>query len=137
MNKAYWGSTVLTVVVGPLLFLLCLRQWGTNHPWSRVDLYSGSFLILAVFIGMGETISFAQPAFRSKDVAYEAFGVSYDPLLVRLGTLLNAAVVFVILDYAGMPGSRVREPQPGRKSGRPGPTRGWDLIFRAIPRGAQ
>lgn len=100
MKRAFWSSAVSTVVVGPLLFLLCLRQWGTDHPWSRLDRYSGSFLVLAIFIAMEDAITFARSAFRSKEVAYEAMGLSYDPLLVRLGTLLNAAVVLVMLDYA-------------------------------------
>jgi protein-S-isoprenylcysteine O-methyltransferase Ste14 len=100
MKRAFWGSTVSTVVIGPLLFLLCLRQWGTDRPWSRLDFYSGSFLVLAIFIAIEEAVTFARPAFRSKEVAYEALGVSYDPLLVRLGALLNAAVVLVVLDYA-------------------------------------
>lgn len=100
MKRAFWGSTVSTVVIGPLLFLLCLRQWGSEHPWSRVDLYSGSFLVLAIFVAIEEAITFARRAFRSKEVALEALGFSYDPWLVRLGTLLNAAVLLIVLDYA-------------------------------------
>ena len=99
-NRAFWSLTVSNVVIGPLLFLFCLRQWGTDHPWSRVDLYSGSFLALAIFIAVEEAITFARRAFRSREVAFEALGFSYDPSLVRLGMLLNAAVVLVVLDYA-------------------------------------
>jgi protein-S-isoprenylcysteine O-methyltransferase Ste14 len=100
MKRAFWVSTVSAVVIGPLLFLLCLRQWGTDHPWSRLDFYSMSFLALAIFVAMEEAINFARSAFRSKEVAYEAMGLSYDPSLVRLGALLNAAVLLVVLDYA-------------------------------------
>jgi protein-S-isoprenylcysteine O-methyltransferase Ste14 len=100
MRGAFWVSTVSAVVVGPLLFLICLRQWGSDHPWSRLNFYSGSFLVLAIFVAIEEAITFARSAFRSKEVAYEALGFSYDPSLVRLGTLLNAAVVLVVLDYA-------------------------------------
>lgn len=100
MKRTFWGSTVSTVVIGPVLFLLCLRQWGTEHPWSRLDLYSGSFLVLAILIAIEEAVTFARRAFRSKEVALEALGFSYDPWLVRLGTLLNAAVLLVVLDYA-------------------------------------
>jgi protein-S-isoprenylcysteine O-methyltransferase Ste14 len=100
MRRAFWSSTVSNLFIGPLLFLLCLRQWGTDHPWSRLDFYTGSFLVLGIFIAIEEAITFARSAFRSKEVAHEALGISYDPLLFRSGTLLNAAILLVVLDYA-------------------------------------
>jgi len=100
MKKAFWGSAVSSIVIGPTLFLLCLRQWGTDHPWSRLDLYSGSFLVLAIFIALEETFTFALSVFRSKEVAREALGLGYDPGLFRWGTLLNSALLLVVLDYA-------------------------------------
>jgi protein-S-isoprenylcysteine O-methyltransferase Ste14 len=100
MKRAFWVSTVSAVVIGPLLFLLCLRQWGTDHPWSRLDFYSATFLLLALFVAMEEALTFARSAFRSKEVAHEAMGFSYDPSLVRMGALLNAALLLVVLDYA-------------------------------------
>jgi len=99
MKRALWGSTVSSLVIGPMLFLLCLRQWG-SRPWSRLDLYSGSFLALAIFITIEEAVTFSRSAFRSEEVAHEALGLAYDPLLFRAGKLLNAAILLLVLDYA-------------------------------------
>lgn len=82
-----------------MLFLLCLRQWGTYHPWSRLELYSGSFLVLGILVAFEEAITFTRSAFRSKEVAREALGLSYDPALFRWGTVLNVAMLLVVLDY--------------------------------------
>jgi protein-S-isoprenylcysteine O-methyltransferase Ste14 len=99
MRKALWSSILSNIVIAPLLFLLCLRQWGTEHPWSRLDLYSCSFLALAVFIAIEEAI-FARRVLRSTELAREALGMRYDALLVLSGALLNGAVLLVVLDYA-------------------------------------
>jgi len=100
MKKAFWSSAVSSIVIGPTLFLLCLRQWGTNHNWSRLDFFSGSFLLIAVFIALEETTIFVRSSVRSREVAREALGLCYDPGLVRWGMLLNTGLLLVVLDYA-------------------------------------
>ena len=100
MRKAYWSSTVSSLVIGPLLILLCLRQWGTDHPWSRLDFYSGSFLVLAMFVAIEEAFTFARSAYRNQEVAQEALGLKYDSLLFQSGKLLTVAVLLLVLDYA-------------------------------------
>ena len=100
MKRGFWVSTISTLVIGPILFLLCVRQWGADHLWSRLDVYSGSFLVLSIFIATEEAVVFARSAFRNKEVAHEALGLAYDPLLFRMGRLLNGAVLLLVLDYA-------------------------------------
>ena len=100
MRKAQWSFSITSILVGPVVFLLCVRQWGTPHPWSRLNLYSGAFLVLAVILGIEEALTFGRAAFRSKEVAGEALGLTYDRALFQGGMVLNGAVLFVVLDYA-------------------------------------
>ncbi len=99
MKRALWAFRLSSVLLAPALFLLGLRQWGTDHPWSRLNLYSVSFLVLGIVAALEEAVTFASSAFRDKEVAREAFGLSYDPALFRWGMVLNAAVLLVVLDY--------------------------------------
>ncbi len=99
MKKALWGAR-LSSLFGLALALACLRQWGSPHPWSRLDLYSGSFLGLSVLMAVVQAWTFLRSAFRSKEVAREALGMSYDPTLLRWATLLSFAELTVVLDYA-------------------------------------
>lgn len=100
MRKAYWSALVSNLVIGPLLILLCLRQWGTEHPWSRLDFYSGSFLLLGILVAIEEAFTFARSAYRNQQVSQEALGLGYDSLLFQSGKLLTVAVLLLVLDYA-------------------------------------
>ena len=37
-ESPYWGASLFPFLY-LLLTLLCLRQWGTNRPWSRLDFF--------------------------------------------------------------------------------------------------
>ena len=100
MERAFWGSIASSLIIGPVAFLVCLRQWGTDHPWSRLDLYSGTFLALAIVVAFEDAVTFSRSAYRNKEVALEALGLSFDPHLFRWGRVLNAAMLLVVLDYA-------------------------------------
>jgi len=82
-----------------LLPLLCLRQWGTNHPWARLDIFSGSFLALSAFLTLRQ-IQFKKSILQSREVLREASGTSYDPSTVKWGSLQSLAELAVFLDYA-------------------------------------
>lgn len=82
-----------------LLSLLCLRQWGTNRPWARLDVFSGSFLALSAFLALRQ-IQFKRTILRSREVLREASGTSYDPATVKWGSLQSLAELAVFLDYA-------------------------------------
>lgn len=98
-KKIYWVG-VVTKGVGIALGLLCLRQWSARHPWARLDLYSGGFFILAVVAAVTEARTFLRQGLRSVETAREAFGLSYDPALVRWSAVLSVLELAVILDYA-------------------------------------
>ncbi len=83
-----------------LLFaLLCLRQWGTDRPWARLDIFSGSFLALSAFL-MLKQIQFKKSILQSREVLREASGTNYDPSTVKWGSLQSLAELAVFLDYA-------------------------------------
>ena len=98
-KRALWGSIISGLLIAPALFLLCLRQWGTDHPWSRLDFYSGSFLLLGIVVAFEEAVTFNRSALRGEEVAHEVLGLSYDPSLFRWGMVLNIALLLVVLDY--------------------------------------
>ncbi len=97
-RRMYWGS-LLTSLAGTALAVLCLRQWGSPRPWARLDLYSGGFLALALAVQAIQMAGFYRVAFRSKETAREALGLTYDASYLRWGTLLSVADLSMLLDY--------------------------------------
>jgi protein-S-isoprenylcysteine O-methyltransferase Ste14 len=93
-----WGAYLFPFLY-LLLPLLCLRQWGTNRPWSRLDIFSGSFLALSAFL-MLKQIQFKKSILQSREVLREASGTNYDPSTVKWGSLQSLAELAVLLDYA-------------------------------------
>jgi protein-S-isoprenylcysteine O-methyltransferase Ste14 len=93
-----WGAYLFTFFY-LLLALLCLRQWGTNRPWTRLDVFSGSFLALSAFLALRQ-IQFKRTILRSREVLREASGASYDPATVKWGSLQSLAELSVFFDYA-------------------------------------
>jgi protein-S-isoprenylcysteine O-methyltransferase Ste14 len=82
-----------------LLALLCLRQWGTNRPWARLDFFSGSFLAISAFVALRQ-VGFKKSILRSREVLREASGASFDPGTVKWASLQSLAELTVFLDYA-------------------------------------
>ena len=99
VKKMYWGG-IASKVLGLALGLLCLRQWNSPNPWARLDLYSGGFFVVAVIATVAEALTFLRRGLRSVETAREAFGLSYDPGLLRWSALLSIGELAVILDYA-------------------------------------
>jgi len=97
-GSPYWGASSFPFLY-LLLALLCLRQWGTNRPWSRLDFFSGSFLALSAFLALRQ-IRFKKSILRSPEVLREASGASYDPATVKWASLQSLAELTVFLDYA-------------------------------------
>lgn len=98
LKKAFWGATLFSFL-GLVLAPVCLRQWDSADPWSRLDRFSGGFLVLGALLAIAQALTFNRSAFRAKEVAREALGLSYDPGLLRWGTPLDVAELTVILDY--------------------------------------
>ncbi len=97
MSKVFWKTTIASILYLALA-LACLIEWGGRNPWSRVDLFAGSYLALR-FLGALHSLVFNQQAFRSDEVRHEWWGTSSDPGWTRWVKLLMVADLIVFLDY--------------------------------------
>ncbi len=98
MKKAYWGTLAFTVVYLAAA-VACLRQWNGSDPWVRLDVFSGTYLVLSIF-WTAASMGFHRVVFRSREMMREAAGVSYDPGFVRWIAVLALGGIAVFLDYA-------------------------------------
>lgn len=78
--------------------LACLVQWNSLNPWSRLDVFSGTYLGLRA-IGSIHSILSSRRAFRSKPVLREWWSVSSNPHHIRWVVLLMICELLVFLDY--------------------------------------
>jgi protein-S-isoprenylcysteine O-methyltransferase Ste14 len=78
--------------------LACLRQWSGPHPWSRLDRFSGGYLLISLF-WMLAAGKFLRLATGAKEIAAEISGKSYDPWTLIFTMLLPIAELTVFLDY--------------------------------------
>lgn len=89
------GSTLAYVVMA----LVCLRQGGTSHPWSRLDIFSGGFLgLLIASAGIGLTLG--RRLFDSSSGLRQAAGTAYDRATLVVAPALAAGDALLFLDYA-------------------------------------
>jgi protein-S-isoprenylcysteine O-methyltransferase len=89
----------LPFMVGQLtICLACLIQWGKPSPWTRVDLFSGTFLVLGA---LPVARSLLRP-FRDRVSAEgrrERFGLTSGPGVLGFSIVLSIADFAVFLDY--------------------------------------
>lgn len=82
--------------------LACLLQWGTPALWSRVNLFSGAFLVVTA-LWVLHLSYFNHTALRSDEARREFAGLDYDPAAkkktARLTILLPLIDMLIILDY--------------------------------------
>lgn len=81
-----------------LVCIACLRQWGSSHPWSRVDLFSGSYLFFNVVFRIRGFLK-GRGRRKSKEVLREASGLTFDPSSAFWMRLLGLSHPIVMLDY--------------------------------------
>jgi protein-S-isoprenylcysteine O-methyltransferase Ste14 len=97
MGKDFW-LTLVFVSAYFLAALAALRQWNSPHPWSRLDVFSGGFLLVCL-IWAATTMRFHRAIFRSREVMREASGLTYDPWMFRWIVIFAVAEQAVYLDY--------------------------------------
>ena len=78
--------------------IVCLYQWGGTAPWSRLDLFSGGYLFLAMVLVVQQGF-FARSLAFSKEKMEEAFGLSYDPGWMKRAYWLGLAELLIFIDY--------------------------------------
>jgi protein-S-isoprenylcysteine O-methyltransferase Ste14 len=96
-RKVFW-ITLLGVAAYFAAAVACLWQWGSPLPWSRVDFFSGGFLVISL-MWVYATIRFHRAIFRSREVMREASGMSYDPEMMTWINIFAVAELSVFFDY--------------------------------------
>ena len=95
-----WILAVLYTLGGLGVALFFLRQNDAAHPWQRLDLYTGGFLLVGGVAGIAQVATFLRSALRSLDTAGEALGLAYDPGVLGFAAVVEAGKLGVLLDYA-------------------------------------
>jgi hypothetical protein len=72
-----WLSFASVLVFYPAVVLLSLRQWASPDPWSRLDLFSGGYLVLTLTL-------FAQQSVFADRIAGHDSGPGRNPRVPRL-----------------------------------------------------
>ena len=93
-----FAMAVTFIVLSTAAALCCLRQWGTGDPWSRVDIFSGGFLLISL-IWVYATMQFYRVIFRSREVLHEAVGTTYDSMMLFWIGVFGVAEISVFMDY--------------------------------------
>lgn len=97
LKGAFWGTLVF-IALYFVAAACCLRQWGSPHPWKRLDVFSGSFLLVSL-IWVYATMRFHRAIFRSREVMREASGMSFDPEMLTWINIFAIAELTVFMDY--------------------------------------
>jgi protein-S-isoprenylcysteine O-methyltransferase Ste14 len=92
----YLGALAPLVYLG--IALMCLRQWGSGHPWSKIDFYCGGFFLINTLLIFYE-FSFNRSILRRSEVLREASGSNYDSGTVKLGPVQVLLDLSVFLYY--------------------------------------
>ncbi len=91
-------SLVLYTLVYLAMALVCLRQWGTGRPWSRLDLFAGGMLGLFAF-STGVEVFIGRALLASGDALREATGSTYDAATLAAGAVLSVGDALIYFDY--------------------------------------
>lgn len=96
-RRAFWG-TLLFISLYFVAALACLWQWDSPRPWTRIDIFSGGFLLISLIWAAG-MMRFHRVIFRSPDLMREAAGTTYDPQMLLWINIFAVAELTVYLDY--------------------------------------
>jgi protein-S-isoprenylcysteine O-methyltransferase Ste14 len=77
----------------------CLVQWGTDHPWSRIDGFTGSYLVINLMFRARQMRGIRHTVFRSNETLREASGQTFDPASRGWMPLLSLGNPLAFLDY--------------------------------------
>jgi protein-S-isoprenylcysteine O-methyltransferase Ste14 len=99
MSKSGFWVTTFFFAAYYVAALALLRQWRSPHPWSRLDIFSGGYLLISLIWG-GAATRFHRAIFRSKEVLEEASGKKYDPQMLWMISSLSLGELAVFLDYS-------------------------------------
>ena len=78
--------------------LACVRQWGSSHPWSRLDLFSGGYIVLSLTLFVQQSV-FAARSVPTPGIRRLFYSLDIDPGFERWTVSLGLAELAVFLDY--------------------------------------
>jgi protein-S-isoprenylcysteine O-methyltransferase Ste14 len=100
LETAIWVAAIVFTLLGMLVVLALLRQRDGSDPWARVDVYTGSFMVVTGLAGIAQAATFLRSALRSVSGVGEALGLTYDPGVLLFVAILEPGKLAVVLDYA-------------------------------------
>jgi protein-S-isoprenylcysteine O-methyltransferase Ste14 len=78
--------------------LACLSHWGSPDPWSRLDRFSGGYIVLSV-VWLVVSLRFLSRAVGASQAAKELAGSTFDPRLTKFISTLSLLELWVFFDY--------------------------------------
>jgi protein-S-isoprenylcysteine O-methyltransferase Ste14 len=96
--QAYWGM-ILMVSLYLSLALMILWQRSTPRPWSRLDVFSGGYLLVSLLTA-AHVANLNRRVLRSKDVMDEFFGLTFDRAMGVWTIVLGISELIVLIDYS-------------------------------------
>lgn len=97
MKTSFW-TTLACSLAYLLLALACLVRWGYPERWSRLDYFSGGYLLLRL-LGSIYSLSSSRKVFYSSPVKEQWWALDSDPTGPQLVIGLMALDLVVFLDY--------------------------------------
>ena len=99
MARPSWSRLVILVVAFAAIMLVCIRQWGSAHPWSRLDLFSGGYIVLSLTLLAQQSV-FAARSIPTDEIRRLFYSLDIDPGFERWSIGLGLAELAVFVDYA-------------------------------------
>jgi protein-S-isoprenylcysteine O-methyltransferase Ste14 len=97
-KRRAWLGPLLVLLLYPAMMLLCVRQWGSDHPWDRLDLFSGGYVALSLALFAEQSIFRARFTPR-EEISRLFYSLDIDPGFQRWSACLGVAESAVFLDY--------------------------------------
>ena len=94
-----WSRLSILVVAFAAVMLLCVRQWGSSRPWSRLDLFSGGYVVLSLTLLAQQSV-FAARSIPTDEIRRLFYSLDIDPGFERWSIGLGLAELTVFVDYA-------------------------------------
>jgi protein-S-isoprenylcysteine O-methyltransferase Ste14 len=97
MRSLFRRSVLVHTAIFCAVNVLALIRWGHPEPWSRLDRFSITAILLLV--GMGSMKARVHGAL-GPEISWQFFGERFDPLMQRLRRVLRLGDLLTLFDYS-------------------------------------